>query len=119
MHFRPLFRHPFTDIRRTIPELNSVGFADSKEFHGFPVDKKNVSEIDGKVPRFLFQHASKHLDMFPGNAAAYEQHHETFRAIDSIDPAAHRHELGGCKSPAISRLMKIKGKGRWDAAKAA
>jgi hypothetical protein len=29
--------------------------------------------------------------MFPGDAAAYEQHHEIFRVNDPIDSAAHRH----------------------------
>src|ERR1700681_2152399 len=89
MRFRPLFRDPFTDIGRTIPEFRSAGFAESKEFHGFSVDKKNVFEIDGEAARFLFQYAPKHVNMFPCNPAAYEQHHETFSANDSIDSAAH------------------------------
>ena len=91
MRFRPLSRDPFMDIGRTVPEFRSVGLAESKEFHGFSVDKKNVFEIDGESTRLLFQYASKHVDMFPCDAAAYEQHHETFRADDSIDSAAHCH----------------------------
>src|SRR5713101_4658803 len=89
MRFRPLSRDPFTDIGRTIPEFRSVGLAESKQFHGFSVDKKNVFEIDGEAARFLFQYAPKHVDMFPSNSAAYEQHHEIFSANDSIDSAAH------------------------------
>ena len=65
------------------------GLAESKEFHAFSVDKKNVFEIEGEAVRFLFQYAPKHVDMFSGNPAAYEQHHETFSANDSIDSAAH------------------------------
>ena len=91
MRFRALSPDPFTDIGRTIPEFSSVGLAESEEFHGFSVDKKNVLEIDGESTRFLFQYASKHVDMFPCNAAAYEQHYETFRVNDSIDSAAHCH----------------------------
>jgi hypothetical protein len=89
MRFRPLSRDPFTDIGRTIPEFRSVALAESKEFHGFSVDKKNVFEIDGEAARFLFQYAPKHVDMFAGNPAAYEQHHETFSGNDPIDSAAH------------------------------
>src|SRR5229473_8488815 len=94
MRFRPLSREPFTDIGRTIPEFRSVGLADSKEFYGFSVDKKNVVEIDGEATRFLFQYAPKHVDMFPCNPAAYEQHHETFSANNSIDSAAHLWAFG-------------------------
>ena len=89
MRFRLLSRDPFPDIGRTIPEFRSVGLAESKEFHGFSVDKKNVFEIDGKTARFLFQYAPKYFDMFSCNPAAYEQHHEIFSANDSIDSAAH------------------------------
>jgi hypothetical protein len=91
MRFRPLSGDPFTDIGRTIPEFGSVGLAESKEFHGFSVDKKNVSEIDGEATRFLFHYAPQHVDMFPCNAAAYKQHHEIFRANDSIDSAVRCH----------------------------
>src|SRR6267143_3544205 len=76
MRFRPLSRDPFTDIGRTIPEFRSPGLAESKEFHSFSVDKKNIFEIDGEAARFLFQHAPKYVDMFSCNPAAYEQHHE-------------------------------------------
>jgi len=89
MRFRPLSRDPFTDVGGTVPELRSVGLAESKEFHGVSVDKKNVSEIDGEAARFLFQYAPKHLDMFPCNPAAYEQLHETFSTNDSINSAVH------------------------------
>src|SRR5260370_23943647 len=88
MHYL-LPRDPFTDIGRTIPEFHSVGLAESKEFHGFSVDKKNVFEIDGEAARFLFQYAPKHVDMFSCNPAAYEQHHEIFSSNDSVDSAAH------------------------------
>lgn len=54
MRFHPLSRDPFTDIGWTIPELRSVGLAESKEFYGFSVDKKNVFEVDGEAARFLF-----------------------------------------------------------------
>src|ERR1700724_3577728 len=94
MRFRPFPRDPFTDIGRTIPEFRSVGLVESKEFHGFSVDKMNVFEIDGKDTPFLFQHAPKHVDMFSCNPAAYEQHHETFSANDSIDSAAHLWPFG-------------------------
>jgi hypothetical protein len=70
MPFRPLSRDPFTDIGRRIPEFRSVGLAESKEFHSFSVDKKNVFEIDGEAARFLFQHAPKHVDVFSCNPAA-------------------------------------------------
>src|ERR1700693_5617206 len=86
---RPLPRDPFTDIRRTVPEFRSVALAESKEFHGFSVDKKNVLEIDDEAARFLFQYAPKHVDMFSCNPAAYEQHHEVFSANHSVDSAAH------------------------------
>jgi hypothetical protein len=89
MRFRPLSGDPFTDIGRTIPEFRSVGLAESKEFHGFSVDKKNVFEIDGEAARFLFEYAPKHVDMFSCNPAAYEQHHEIFGANPSVDSAAH------------------------------
>src|SRR5580700_9255982 len=89
MCFRPLSRDPFTNVRRTIPKFRSAALSESKEFHGFSVDKKNVLEIDGQAPRFLFQFASKHVHMFSCNTAAYQQHHETFRANHSIDSAAH------------------------------
>ncbi len=94
MRFRPLSRHPFTDVGRTIPEFRSVGLAESKEFHGFSVDKKNVLEIDGEAARFLFQYAPKHVDMFPRNPAAYEQHHAIVIANDSVDSAAHLWNFG-------------------------
>src|SRR5712692_11245880 len=87
--FANLSPDPFTDIGRTIPEIRSVGLAESKEFHGFSVDKKNVFEIDDEAARFLFQYAPKHVDMFSSNPAAYEQHHEVFSANDSVDSAAH------------------------------
>jgi hypothetical protein len=89
MRFRTLSGDPFTDIGRTIPEFRSSGLAESKESHAFPVDKKNVFEIDGEAARFLFQYAPKHVDMFSCNPAAYEQHHEVFSANDSVDSAAH------------------------------
>ena len=89
MRFRPLSRDPFTDIGRTIPEFRSVGFTESKEFHSFSVDKKNVFEIDGEATRFLFQYAPEHIDMFSCNPSAYEQHHKVFGADDSVDSAAH------------------------------
>src|SRR6267143_6627187 len=89
MRFRPLSRDPFTDIGRTIPEFSSVGLAESKEVHGFSVDKKNVFEIDGEAARFLFQYAPKYVDMFSCNPAAYEQHHEVLSANDPVDSAAH------------------------------
>jgi len=66
-----------------------MALAESKEFHAFSVDKNNVLEIDGEAARFLLQHAPKHVDMFPCNPAAYEQHHKTFSANDSINSAAH------------------------------
>ena len=72
MRFRLLSRDPFTDIGRTISEFSSVGFAESKEFNRFSVDKKNVFEIDGEAARFLVQLAPKHVDMFSCNPAAYE-----------------------------------------------
>ena len=53
-----------------------MGLAESKEFHGFSVDKKNIFEIDSEAARFLFQYAPKCVDMFSSNPAAYEQHHE-------------------------------------------
>ena len=89
MRFRPLSRHPFTDVGRTIPEFRSIGLAESKQFHGFSVDKKNVFEIDGESTRLLFQYGSKHVDMFPCNPAAYEQHHAIAIAKESIDSAVH------------------------------
>ena len=94
MRFRRLSRDPFTDIGRTIPEFRSIGLAESKEFHGFSVDKKNVFEIDGEAARFLFQYAPKYVDMFSCNPAAYEQHHEVFSANDSVDSAAHLWAFG-------------------------
>src|ERR1700751_2643753 len=87
--FRHLSSDPLTDIGRTIPEFRSVGLAESKEFHGFSVDKKNIFEVDGEAARFLFQYAPKHVDMFSCNPTTYEQHHEIFSANDSIDSAAH------------------------------
>jgi len=89
MRFGHLSRDPFTYIGRTIPEFRSVGLAESKECHGFSVDENDVFEIDGEAARFLFQHATKHVDMLPCNPAAYEQHHETVSVSDSIDSAAH------------------------------
>jgi hypothetical protein len=50
MRFRRLSLDPFTDVRRTIPDFRSVGFAERKEFHGFSVDKQNILEIDGDTP---------------------------------------------------------------------
>src|SRR5277367_3818582 len=89
MPLRTLSRYPFADIERAIPEFRSVGLAESKEFHGFSVDKKNVFEIDGEAAGFLFQDAPKHVDMLSCNSAAYEQLHETFSANHSVDSAAH------------------------------
>ena len=89
MRFRRLSLDPFTHVGRTIPELRSVGLAESKQFHGFFVDQKNVLEIDGEAARLLFQYAPKHGDMFPANPAAYEQHHPLVIAHDSVDSAAH------------------------------
>src|SRR5882757_6107187 len=97
MRFRLLSRDPFTDIGRTIPEFRSVGLAESKKFHGFSVDKKNVFEIDGETARFLFQYAPKYADMFSCNPAAYEQHHEVFSANDSIDSATHLWAFGSIR----------------------
>jgi hypothetical protein len=94
MRFRPFSRDPFTDVRRTISEFRSVGLAESKEFHSFSVDKKNVFEIDGESARFLFQYAPKHVDMFSRNPPAYEQHYEVFSANDSVDSAAHLSAFG-------------------------
>ena len=74
---------------QAFPEFRSVGLAESKEFHGFSVDKKNVLEIDGEAARFLCQYAPKHVDILSCNPAAYEQHHEIFSVNDSIDSAAH------------------------------
>jgi hypothetical protein len=87
--FSNLSPDPFADIRRTISEFNSLGLADSKEFHGFSVDKQNVFKIDGEATRFLLQYTPKHLDMFSCNPAAYEQHKEVLSANDSVDSAAH------------------------------
>jgi hypothetical protein len=89
MRFRPLSRDPFTDIGWAIPEFRSVVLAESKEFHSFSVDKKNVLEIDDEAVRFLFQYAPKHVHMFSCNPAAYEQHHEVVSANHSVDSAAH------------------------------
>lgn len=91
MCFRPLPRDPFTDIGRTIPEFPALGLAESKEFHGVSVDKKNVSEIDGEAARFLSQYAPEHIDLFPCNASAYIQDRKIFRANDSIDSAVRCH----------------------------
>ena len=88
MRFRPLSRDPFTDIGRTIPAFSSVSLAESKEFHGFSVDKNNVFEIDGEAARFLCQYAPKHVDILSCNPTAYEQHHEIFNVNDSVDSAA-------------------------------
>ena len=99
MRFRPLSRDPFTDIGRTIPEFSPFGLAKSKEFHGFSVDKKNVLEIDGEAPRFLFQYAPKHVDMFSCNPSAYEQHHEIFSGDDPVDSAAHLWAFGSILTP--------------------
>ena len=87
MHLRPFPGDPFTDIERTVPEFRSTGLAESKKFHGFPVDKKNVFEIDGEAARFLAQYAPKRVDVSTGNTAAYQQHHKIFSANDSIDSA--------------------------------
>jgi hypothetical protein len=124
LRFRPLPCHPFTDVGRTIPEFRSVCLTESKEFHGFSVGKKNILKIDGEAARFLFQYAPKHVDMFPCNAAADEQHQETFRANDSIDSAAHSQLLTHSstitppsgrdylqtksKTTAIYKLLKLK-----------
>jgi hypothetical protein len=89
MRFRPLSGNPFTDIGRTIPEFRSVGLTESKEFNCFSVDKKDVFEIDGEAARFLLEYAPKHVDMFPCNPAAYEQHNEVFSAGHAVDSAAH------------------------------
>jgi hypothetical protein len=89
MRLRRLPRYPFTDIGRTIPEFASIGLAQSQELHAFSIDKKNVLEIDGKSARFLFQYAAKHVDMFPRNSTAYEQHHAIVSANVSVDSAAH------------------------------
>jgi hypothetical protein len=89
LRFGPLSRDPFTDVGRTIPEFRSVGLTESKEFHAFSVGKKDVLKIDGEAARFLFQYAPKHVDMFPCNPAAHEQHHEIVIANESVDPAAH------------------------------
>jgi hypothetical protein len=62
MRFRPLSLDPFTDIGRTIPEFSSFGLAESKEFHGFSVDKNNVFEIDaffGSPSLYLLQFCAK------------------------------------------------------------
>ncbi len=91
MRFRPLSSDPFTDVGWTISEFRSVALSASKKFHGLSVDKKNVFEIDGEGPRFLVHFASEHVDMFPAHATAYEQHHETFRANDSVDSAGRYH----------------------------
>ena len=72
-----------------MPELRSVGLLESKESHGFSVDKKNVFEIEGEAAGFLFKNAPKHVDISSCNPAAYEQHHGTFSANNSIDSAAH------------------------------
>jgi len=42
-----------------------VVLAESKEFHGFSVDEKNVFEIDSEAARFLFQHAPKQSTCSP------------------------------------------------------
>jgi hypothetical protein len=89
MCFRPLSCDPFTDIGRAIPEFRSVSLPESKEFHGFPVDKKNVFEVDSEGARFLFQDAPKHVDMFACNPAANEQHYEVVIANSSINSATH------------------------------
>jgi hypothetical protein len=82
------------DIGRTSPKFRSLGLAESKEFHGFSVDKKNVFEIDGEAARFLFQYAPKYVDMLPSNTAAYEQHHKILSGNDSVDSAAHLWAFG-------------------------
>ena len=79
----------FTKRGWTIPEFRSVGLAESKECHGFSVDKKNVFEIDGEAVRFLFQYAPKYVDMFSCNPAAYEQQDEIFSDNESVDSAAY------------------------------
>jgi hypothetical protein len=85
----PFSLNPFTDVGRAVPEFRSVSLAESKEPHGFSVDKKNVFQIDHEAGRLLFQHVPKHLDMFSCNPAAYGQHHEVFSADTSVDSAAH------------------------------
>ena len=104
MRFRTLSPDPFTDIGRTIPEFRSVALSESKEFHGFSVDEKNVFEIDGESTRFLFQYASKHVDMFSCNPAADEQHHEVFSANDAVDSAAHVWAFGFISTASRSGL---------------
>jgi len=107
MRFRPLSRDPFTDIGGTIPEFRSVGLAERKEFHGFPVDKKNVFEIDGKAAGFLLQYALKHVDMFSCNPAADEQHCEIFSVNDSVDPAAHRASRDHLGQSTIAAILQV------------
>jgi hypothetical protein len=66
-----LSRDPFTDIGRTIPEFRSIGRAAGEEFHGLPVDKQNVFEIDDEAAsRLLFQHAPERIDVFARYLAA-------------------------------------------------
>jgi hypothetical protein len=87
--FANLSPDPFADIKRTISEFNAADLAESKEFHGFSVDKQNVFEVDGEATRFLLQYTPKHVYMFSCNPAAYEQNNEVLSANDSVDSATH------------------------------
>ena len=90
MHFRSFSCDPFTDIGRTIPEFCPVVLAERKEFYSFPVDEENVFQIDCEpATRFLLHYVPKHIDMLPGDPAAYEQHYEIVSRNNPVDSAAH------------------------------
>src|SRR5580658_9900786 len=130
VNLRPLSCHPFADVGGAISELNSPVLRESKEFHSFSVDKKNVLEIDGESIRFLFQLASEHVDVLSCNSPAYGQHHRVFRTNDSVDSAAHCHcelssfcyfsqsqfaiNLGDSKTATISQVFDNEGPAKID-----
>jgi hypothetical protein len=89
LHICPLSRDPFTDIRRTIPELSLVVLDQRKELHSFTVDERHVLEIDDQCTGFLSQHIAERLHMFPGKAPTYAQHNAIAAFNDPVDSAAH------------------------------
>ncbi len=60
-----------------------------KKSHGFPVDEKNVLEIDNEAAWLLLHHAPKRINVFAGNLTADEEHRQALSANRAINSAAH------------------------------
>lgn len=74
-----------TYIGRTIPEFESLTFANGEEPHRFVVDKQDVLEIDHHFALLLSEQLPQRLDLLAFKPTTDAQDRETFLSDEPFD----------------------------------